>query len=89
MNCLTALIEILRLHELSLSAYELHLVHEGNSNHDAYASIHGGTPIHDSSAVKSCSLPASCQLSLDKNAEMEYNENTKKLPGNGHFLIDS
>ncbi len=32
---------------------------------------------------------ASCQLSLDKNAEMEYNENTKKLPGNGHFLIDS
>jgi len=33
--------------------------------------------------------PANCQLLLDKNAEMEYNENTKKLPGNGHFLIDS
>ena len=41
MNCLTELIEILRLHELSLSAHELHFVYEGNSNHDAYASIHG------------------------------------------------
>ncbi len=59
MNCLTALIEILRLHELSLSAHELHFVHEGNSNHDAYASIHGGTPIHDSSAVNSRSAPRS------------------------------